>query len=80
MVDRRRGKEDRRVVNRRLSQTGRAALARAPQPLSGLVPQALERMPVPRLAELHADPALLIRNMHEAAPEATQPSLPTLVI
>ncbi len=80
MVERRRGKEDRRVVNLRLSQTGRAALARAPLPLTGLVPRALERMPGPRLAGLHADLALLIRNMHEADPEATRPSLPTLVI
>lgn len=80
MVERRRGQEDRRVVNLRLSQTGRDALARAPRPRSGVVPQALERMPEPRLAGLHADLALLIRSMHEADPEATRQSLPTPVI
>lgn len=63
LVERLRGEEDRRVVNLQLTAEGRVVLGRAPQPLTGLVPHALENMPEPALVRLHEDLALLIKQM-----------------
>ena len=63
LVERLRGEEDRRVVNLQLTEQGRVVLGRAPQPLTGLVPHALEKLPEPALVRLHEDLALLIEQM-----------------
>lgn len=86
MVERRRGAVDRRVVNLHLTETGRATLDRAPHPLTGPVPHALDQLPEAILARLHEDLALFIRQMNDVDLEAahkprTDPySLSTLVI
>lgn len=79
MVERRRSDTDRRVVNLYLTENGRAALARAPQPLTGLVPNALGKLPEPALARLHEDLALFIQQMNYVDLEAANKPLSTLV-
>ena len=63
LVQRTRSETDRRVVNLSLTAKGASALARAPKPLTGLVPHALENLPEPALTQLHADLELLIQHM-----------------
>lgn len=63
LVERLRREDDRRVVNLHLTAEGLAVLARAPQPLTGLVPHALENLPEPALVRLNEDLALLIQQM-----------------
>jgi len=63
LVERLRREDDRRVVNLHLTAEGQAVLARAPQPLTGLVPHALENLPEPALVRLNEDLALLIQQM-----------------
>ena len=79
LVDRQRGEEDRRVVNLHLTAAGQAVLERAPQPLTGLVPFALENLPGKTLARLHEDLALLIQQMNYVDLEAANKPLSTLV-
>lgn len=64
LVERLRGEEDRRVVRLRLTDQGRDIVARAPLPLTGLVVDALEKMPVDALTRLDEDLASLIQQMH----------------
>jgi DNA-binding MarR family transcriptional regulator len=63
LVKRQRGTTDRRVVTVQLTREGVAILDRAPKPLTGLVPHALEHMPENLLQRLHEDLAVLIRQM-----------------
>lgn len=63
LVESLRNTADRRVVNLRLTAQGRALLARAPGPATGLIPQALASLPPDLLARLHEDLAILIRHM-----------------
>lgn len=63
LVERLRREDDRRVVNLHLTSAGQAVLARAPQPLTGLLPHALENLPAPVLIRLNEDLALLIQQM-----------------
>ena len=63
LVERQRSEEDRRVVNLHVTDKGRAVLERAPKPLTGLVPYALNRLPENALLRLHEDLALLIQQM-----------------
>lgn len=63
LVERLRREDDRRVVNLNLTAEGQAVLARAPQPLTGLVPHALDNLPEPALVRLNEDLALLIQQM-----------------
>ncbi len=79
MAERRRGEEDRRVVNLYLTEKGQATLGRAPQPLTGLVPNALGKLPESALARLHEDLALLIQQMNYVDLEAANKPLSTLV-
>lgn len=79
LVERRRSETDRRVVHLRLSPEGLAALQRAPRPLTGLVPYALERLPEHALARLHEDLDLLIRQMNYVDLTAANKPLSTLV-
>ncbi len=80
LVERRRGEADRRVVNLHLTETGQAALNRAPRPLTGLVPDALDKMSDTALARLHEDLALLIRQMNQVDLDAAEKPLSTLVV
>ena len=64
LVERLRGEEDRRVVRLRLTDQGRDIVARAPLPLTGLVVDALEKMPVDALTRLDEDLASLIKQMN----------------
>lgn len=79
LVARKRSKQDRRVVNLFLTARGRAVLERAPKPLTGLVPHALDRLPEPALARLHQDLALLIQQMNYVDPLAAGKPLSALV-
>lgn len=63
LVERLRSEGDRRVVHLHLTEAGAAILARAPQPLTGLVPHALDRLPDAVLERLNADLGTLIENM-----------------
>ena len=63
LVERLRSEDDRRVVNLQLTDKGRDVLSLAPQPLTGLVPHALDNLPEAALIRLHEDLALLIQQM-----------------
>ena len=63
LVERLRGEEDRRVVRLRLNDAGRAIVERAPKPLTGLVFDALEKLPEDALARLNAELAGLVALM-----------------
>lgn len=65
-VERRRSEADRRVVNVHLTPKGQTVLDRAPRRLSGLVPDALEKLPEEVLLRLQKDLNLLIQKMHSA--------------
>ena len=79
LVERRRSDADRRVVNLYLTQQGQDTLKRAPQPLTGLVPDALEKLPEKDLARLHEDLALLIQHMNFVDLSVGHKPLSTLV-
>ncbi len=79
LVQRRRSKNDRRMVNLHLTAKGQAVLERAPQPLVGLVPHALDNLPASVLERLHEDLALLIQKMQNADSAAAGMPLSTLV-
>jgi len=79
MVQRVRNETDRRVVNLSLTAKGKAALKRAPKPLTGLVPHALENLPEKALAQLHEDLALLIQQMKFVDVSAAEKPLSALV-
>lgn len=53
MIRRERSVADRRVVNLRLTPKGTAAVASAPLPLEGVLPDALKSLPLEDLFELH---------------------------
>lgn len=79
LVERRRGEDDRRVVNLHLTEQGQAVLARAPRPLTGLVPHALARLPESTLLRLNEDLALLVQQMNYIDLDAANKPLSTLV-
>jgi len=79
MEHRDRNETDRRVVNLSLTAKGKAALKRAPKPLTGLVPHALENLPEKALAQLNEDLALLIQQMKFVDVSAAEKPLSALV-
>lgn len=79
LVERWRSETDRRVVNVHLTDKGRAILDRAPKPLSGLVPYALDKLPEEALIRLHKDLDILIRQMSHVDHDAANKPLSTLV-
>lgn len=79
LVERLRSARDRRVVQLRLTEAGRKVLRRAPQPLSGPVPHALERLPQSALARLNQELAALIREIQDVDADAAPTPLSTLV-
>lgn len=79
LVERVRGEEDRRVVRLRLTDKGRDIVARAPRPLTGLVVDALEKMPEDSLAKLDQELANLIQQMNLLDRSAASEPLSNLV-
>jgi DNA-binding MarR family transcriptional regulator len=79
LVERKRSHTDRRVVNLHLTAKGQQILDRAPKPLTGLVPYALDKLPEKALARLHKDLALLIQQMGYVDPMAAGKPLSSLV-
>jgi DNA-binding MarR family transcriptional regulator len=79
LVERLRGEEDRRVVRLRLTDKGRDIVARAPRPLTGLVVDALEKMPEESLAKLDQELAGLIQQMNLLDRSAANEPLSNLV-
>lgn len=64
LVLRTRSETDRRVVQLHLTDEGQATLAKAPRPLTGLVPHALAQLSDSALTRLHEDLALLIAHLN----------------
>lgn len=79
LVERLRGEEDRRVVRLRLTDKGRDIVARAPRPLTGLVVDALEKMPEDSLTRLDDELAILIKQMNLLDRSAANEPLSNLV-
>lgn len=79
LVERVRSEGDRRVVNLRLTDAGQAILARAPQPLTGVVPHALENLPESVLKRLNADLGLVIQKMQHVDHGSADKPLSVLV-
>jgi DNA-binding MarR family transcriptional regulator len=79
LVERLRGDADRRVVRLRLTDRGSDIVARAPQPLTGLVVDALEKMPEDSLARLDKELATLIQQMNLLDRNAADEPLSSLV-
>lgn len=80
LIDRSRSEDDRRVINLVLTVKGQEVLNRAPKPLIGLMPFALEKLPEQTLLQLHNDLSSLIRQMNAFVdPEAANLPLSQLV-
>ncbi len=79
LVERLRCEDDRRVVNLNLTPKGQAVLGKAPRPLTGLVPHALDSLPEEVLQRLNQDLALLIEQMHDVDHGSADKPLSTLV-
>jgi DNA-binding MarR family transcriptional regulator len=79
LVERLRGEEDRRVVRLRLTDKGRDIVARAPRPLTGLIVDALEKMPEDSLLRLDAELARLVQLMEVLDRSAANEPLSNLV-
>jgi len=63
-AERRRAREDKRVVRLYLTGRGRRAIARAPAPLRGALQEGLMRLPMSALIRLQDDLERLLREMH----------------
>lgn len=79
LVERLRDEEDRRVVRLRLTDAGREVVKRAPRPLTGLVVDALEKMPEDARARLDVELACLIENLNLVDQGAANVPLTNLV-
>jgi DNA-binding MarR family transcriptional regulator len=64
LVERIRGEQDRRVVRLRLTEAGGEILARAPRPLTGLMIDALNKMPDAARIKLDEELATLIEHLN----------------
>ena len=63
LVKRERLTSDQRIVTLRLTSAGRKALAGAPQPFQGVLPDAISGLPEPVLRELHSHLGMLVNSM-----------------
>jgi DNA-binding MarR family transcriptional regulator len=79
LVERLRSEADRRVVCLRLTDDGRAILDKAPRPLSGLIVNALEKMPEASLASLDRELGRLIGYINPPDQSAANEPLSNLV-
>ena len=75
LVDRLRSDDDRRAVRLRVTPAGQAILDRAPQPLTGLMIDALRKMPRESLDRLDEDLACLIGHLKSTDPAAANEPL-----
>ncbi len=75
LVERLRNDDDRRAVRLRITPAGQAILDRAPRPASGLIIDALSRMPRESLARLDDDLACLIGHINTTDPSAANEPL-----
>ncbi|TCS70002.1 DNA-binding MarR family transcriptional regulator [Sulfuritortus calidifontis] len=78
LLRRERGKADQRVVRLYLSQAGEAALARAPRPFTGILPYALEQLPVATLRRLIGDLRKVLSHVGEVDETAASKPLSEL--
>lgn len=60
LVQRQRSEDDQRIVRVQLTRVGRRVLLTAPPPASGVIPDALRRMPAETLADLSRDLTMLL--------------------
>lgn len=79
LVERLRTEEDRRVVLLRLTDAGKAVVERAPKPLTGLVFDALEKMPKDALTRLDTELTTLIAHMNLVDESAANEPMSNLV-
>lgn len=79
LVERLRAEDDRRVVRLRLTDKGRDIVARAPRPLTGLIVDALERLPEDSLLRLDAELERLVQLMDVLDKSAANEPLSNLV-
>jgi len=79
LVERLRAEDDRRVVRLRLTDKGRDIVARAPRPLTGLIVDALEKLPEDSLLRLDAELARLVQLMEVLDKSAANEPLSNLV-
>lgn len=73
LIRRERSDRDQRVVQLYLTAAGEAVLARAPEPVAGLLPDALGRLPESVLNRLSADLRLLAETMSVEVDAANKP-------
>lgn len=73
LVRRERSSRDQRVVHLNLTEAGEAVLARAPEPVAGLLPDALGRLPEEMLVRLTADLQSLANTMSVKVDAADKP-------
>jgi DNA-binding MarR family transcriptional regulator len=78
MVRRERGTDDQRIVRLYLTPAGEAALAKAPQPLTGILTDALSKLPEKTLARLNDDLTTLLSQMGEVNARYAQKPLSEL--
>ncbi|MFP5380626.1 MAG: MarR family winged helix-turn-helix transcriptional regulator [Gammaproteobacteria bacterium] len=79
LVERQRVEDDRRVVRLRVTAKGQDMVARAPQPLTGLIVDALEKLPEDSLMRLDEELARLVQQMHLLDQRAAKEPLSNLV-
>jgi len=79
LVKRLRNEEDRRVVTLHLTAKGQTILNRAPKPLTGLVPYALDKLQKKTLTSLNRDLKLLIKEMNYADNDSANKPLSDLI-
>ena len=77
-VSRTRSQQDQRSVTRALTPLGESALARAPGPFQGLLPDALSQAPGEMLESLHQHLSALLGLMQRVEPQATHKPLSDL--
>lgn len=70
LIRRTRDRHDHRVVRLHVTAAGTAVLARAPRPLEGVIPEAVQRLDAPARARLHADLARLLELASVRNPDA----------
>lgn len=75
LVERRRDSDDRRVVSLYPTARGTRVLRKAPQPLRGVLQQALCDLPAPTLASLNREMSRLLEQMHVDATRDRRPVL-----
>lgn len=79
LIERQRVESDRRLVRLRLTDAGRNILAKAPVPISGLLTDALEKMPLETLHGLDQALGELILHMKQVDPNAAHEPLSNLM-